>query len=505
MFNKESVIVVGGGIAGLTASALLAHEGIPTTLLEAHHQPGGCAGTFRRGNYIFDVGATQVAGLEIGGIHERLFRHLQSPMPSAEILDPACLVDLNDGFSPIKLWHEPMKWKQERQKQFPGSESFWTLCAYLHRSNWSIASRDAILPMGNFWDLVQLLKAIRFENLPSSLFSTLSVADLLRLCGCYKNQRLRQFLDIQLKLYSQETADRTAALYGATVLQMAQSPLGLWHLEGSMQKLSDQLTFCFTRDGGKLLLRHRVDRLIASTTKHPWLIQTVDCKGKLVEFQASDVIFTLPPQCLLETMSIKSGLTTKFCQRLEGLNQPSGAIVFYGVIDRNVLSKEIPFHIQFVSKSFGSIFISISRDEDGRAPKGEATLIASIFTNISDWYGLTEEEYQQKKIVTLNLIVQEVTNYFEFSSNSWRHQELATPRSFDKWTGRPKGIVGGLGQNPFNFGPFGMPSRTPMRGLWLCGDSIYPGEGTAGVSQSALMACRQLIANRNGRKFEVAS
>ena len=56
--------MIGGGIAGLTAAALLAQDGIAVTLLEAHHQAGGCAGTFRRGPWIFDVGATQVAGLE---------------------------------------------------------------------------------------------------------------------------------------------------------------------------------------------------------------------------------------------------------------------------------------------------------------------------------------------------------------------------------------------------------------------------------------------------------
>ena len=78
----------------------------------------------------------------------------------------------------------------------------------------------------------------------------------------------------------------------------------------------------------------------------------------------------------------------------------------------------------------------------------------------------------------------------------WLHQELATPRSFAKWTGRPNGIVGGVGQHPSIFGPLGITSRTPFRGLWVCGDSIHPGEGTAGVSQSALMACRQLMANR---------
>ena len=84
----------------------------------------------------------------------------------------------------------------------------------------------------------------------------------------------------------------------------------------------------------------------------------------------------------------------------------------------------------------------------------------------------------------------------DISSKNWLHRELATPLGFEKWTNRPNGIVGGLGQNPDIFGLFGLSSRTPFKGLWLCGDSIYPGEGTAGVSQSALMVSRQILASK---------
>ena len=38
-------------------------KNIEILLIESHTQAGGCAGTFKRKNYIFDVGATQVAGL----------------------------------------------------------------------------------------------------------------------------------------------------------------------------------------------------------------------------------------------------------------------------------------------------------------------------------------------------------------------------------------------------------------------------------------------------------
>ena len=75
MRNSE-VIVVGAGIAGLTSAAILSKQGLSVNLIESHTQSGGCAGTFKRKNYIFDVGATQVAGLEKGGIHSRIFDFL---------------------------------------------------------------------------------------------------------------------------------------------------------------------------------------------------------------------------------------------------------------------------------------------------------------------------------------------------------------------------------------------------------------------------------------------
>ena len=97
---ETDVVVVGAGIAGLTAAALLSARGMRVVLLEAHHQSGGCAGTFRRGPYTFDVGATQVAGLEPGGIHTRIFTLLGVDPPAATPLDPGCVCLLYTSPSP---------------------------------------------------------------------------------------------------------------------------------------------------------------------------------------------------------------------------------------------------------------------------------------------------------------------------------------------------------------------------------------------------------------------
>ncbi len=492
--TDESVVVIGAGIAGLTSAALLAHEGVPVTLLESHSQVGGCAGTFRRGSYLFDVGATQVAGLEIGGIHQRLFRHLSLELPVATILDPACVIDLADGMEPIALWHNKKKWEIERKRQFPGSEPFWTICKLLHESNWKFSVRDPVIPTRNFWDLVKLIQAFRLDNIPSGLFIQSSVVDLLKLTGCYTDKRLIKFLDLQLRLYSQTIASRTSALYGATVLQMAQEPHGLWHLDGSMQVLSDLLRRSFCTNGGQLLLRHKVVGLKVASDQG-WKISVSSPNG-LQELLANDVVFTLPPQSLLELISDNSCLPSEYVQCLRELPKPSGALVFYAAIARSDLPDNCPNHLQINVKDPGSLFISVSRDGDGRAPLGEATLIASIFTQTSFWCSLDKTSYVQQKEIILEKIVQALYKHMGISYTAWIHKELATPRSFVKWTGRPNGIVGGLAQYPERFGLFGLASRTPVRGLWLCGDSIYPGEGTAGVSHSALIASRQLMANR---------
>jgi phytoene dehydrogenase-like protein len=65
MENHFDAIVVGGGIAGLTASAYLARAGQKTLLIEKNHESGGLVNSFSRDGFCFEAG---VRALEDAGI-----------------------------------------------------------------------------------------------------------------------------------------------------------------------------------------------------------------------------------------------------------------------------------------------------------------------------------------------------------------------------------------------------------------------------------------------------
>ncbi|MBL1209822.1 C-3',4' desaturase CrtD [Geminocystis sp. GBBB08] len=495
MGKKPQVIVIGAGIGGLTAGALLARYNYDVTIYDQAIAPGGCASTFTRKGFIFDVGATQVAGFEEGGIHHRIFYELDIDLPSATECDPACAVFLPQEKQPIMVWRNPAKWRLETEKQFPHSGKFWALLKILFQASWQFQSRDPILPPRNLWDLSQLIQALRLDTFITAPFTLMTVADALRLFGLGNDKRLKTFLDMQLKLYSQVDTEETALLYAATALSVSQSPQGLYHLHGSMQVLSDRLLSALEKYGGKLYMRHLVQKIHTEKGK----ITAITIKnlktGEIKEEKAHHIIGNVTVNNLV-SMTAKMPVT--YSQRIQKLPPASGAFVIYLGVYITAIPENCPLHLQFLYDYNGeigeinSLFVSVSKQGDGRASEGKATIIASSFTDVNHWWNISLEDYEALKQDYTYKAIARLGEYFNLNSETIIHQETATPVTFFKYTAREKGIVGGVGQRISTFGPFGIATRTPIENLWLVGDSTHPGEGTAGVSYSALTVVKQI-------------
>ena len=76
------VIVIGAGVSGLTAAALLARAGLGVCVLEEQPRPGGCLQGFHRAGFEFDTAVQWLNGMGPGGMSGRLLEYLGTDHPT---------------------------------------------------------------------------------------------------------------------------------------------------------------------------------------------------------------------------------------------------------------------------------------------------------------------------------------------------------------------------------------------------------------------------------------
>ena len=76
------VIVIGGGLSGLTAGSLLAKRQLKVAVVDKSYNPGGSCGVFKRGNVTFDQGSAMLYGFGEQGFnaHRFVFNCLEEPI-----------------------------------------------------------------------------------------------------------------------------------------------------------------------------------------------------------------------------------------------------------------------------------------------------------------------------------------------------------------------------------------------------------------------------------------
>ena len=100
---QYDVIVIGGGLSGLTAASLLAKRGVHVAVIDKSYTPGGSCGIFKRNNIIFDQGAAMLYGFGEKGFnsHRFVFNCLEEPI---DVINHDLLYCVNFKGKRIRFW-----------------------------------------------------------------------------------------------------------------------------------------------------------------------------------------------------------------------------------------------------------------------------------------------------------------------------------------------------------------------------------------------------------------
>ncbi len=479
-------LVIGAGIGGLTTAALLLKAGHQVTVLEAHVYPGGSAGTFYHKGFRFDAGATLAGGFSPGGPHARLAKILDLSWPTKPI-DPAWVVHLPNGRS-VTQWADHEQWQAERQSAFPDTESFWHQQEMLANISWDISTRSFPWPPESpqdFWALAQAIRPRTFCAVPH-LFN--SIGDLIK----NPDPMFKAFLDAQLLISAQATADEAHALYGSAALDLPRR--GVNHVHGGIGSLAQTLVNWIRNHGGEVLFRQQVEKIETMNGR-----ATAVLTNKGLHMSADQIVANLTPWALARLLGTHA--PRRLRQEIQQRSPTWGAFTLYLGLDANKLPENLVSHHQVIqdhSQPLGegnTIFISLSDAHDNsRGPDGTRTATISTHTAVQPWWHLRHQDNKSAYLAKRETYIDKLLTGAERAIPDIRDAiQLClpgTPITFEFYTKRPFGMVGGFPQTSL------FKARGPGTGipnLWLVGDSIFPGQSTAGVTLGGMRVATAVL------------
>ena len=125
------------------------------------------------------------------------------------------------------------------------------------------------------------------------------------------------------------------------------------------------------------------------------------------------------------------------------------------------------------------MFISVSAAGDlASAPHGCRTVMISTHCDLAPWQELSADDYGRRKAELGASLISLARRVYPRLATSPLVYEIGTPRTYQRFTCRPRGAVGGVRQTLGNSNQQAVPHELGVPGFWLAGDTTWPGLGT---------------------------
>ena len=487
--ERYDVVIVGGGLGGLTCGSILSREGMKVLVLERHHVIGGCLQSFRRNHRILDTGMHYVGSMREGQIMHLYLKYL-GVQESLRV----CMLD-ESGFEVIQLPDG------RAYRHAMGYERFVdTLAAELPDEYEGLKRYCGILQEIGRLISPQLLREGKIADFDSCMkYMSMSAAETIE--ACVKNPVLRSVLAGTNGLYAGNRA--TTSLYEHGIINNSNIEGCCCFVDGS-QQLADGLADSVRRNNGEI-------RTGAEVTK----IHVDGYRADYVELKdgeriyAKNVISSLHPSVTLSLLENNTVIRKSFCTRINSLSNTYGFFTTYMIIRPGTLLYENRNHWYYNTndvwaydgvkyKGCNIPFLLVTSQPSGKNEYTEVITVLSPLPrhNIERWLntnsGCRGDEYEEFKQRYSEAVVDFVCRQRPGLRSCIEGIHTATPLTYRDFTGTPDGSAYGVLKDYHNPLATYLPVRMKIPNLFLTGQSVNV-HGCLGTSISAVATCGELV------------
>src|SRR5579884_1391225 len=372
--DTYDIVVIGSGMGGITAGALLAKVGRKVLVVERQAGAGGYAHAFTRDSYVFDPAIHVVAQGKEGQIFDSLLKYL-------EIRDRCTLQPAGRWYAavfPNLTFDAPVGIQQlidATVECLPEAEAgirrFYQICTQLHYELHEISLEVSLKELDRIME--------RFPTIRD--YSRATVGDVLD--ECLTDIRAKAICAAAWPYLGVAPSKLDFITFSVMVLAHVEA---LFHCEGGFQKMVDALAFALAQYGGELVLGNGVQKILIEDGR---AIGVVLDSGR--EIRAPVVVSNADARQTFDTLVGEEHLPAQFVKRLHRMRPSISAFLLFAATKLdlhqfNAAHDTFVFHHWDHEETFrdvmngtiGGISIRLTTlDDPSLAPPGEHVAIVT--------------------------------------------------------------------------------------------------------------------------------